>query len=124
VDTDEKKQECFLNGPNDGHAYALEARDFENFQAMVKKAIVLENCRAILERKHKLECLGQQSSNSRPCFDSSSGGPIFLPYAIEFLADASTNWTRIFHPATSDDFVSQQLSDSEQWESECANDLS
>jgi hypothetical protein len=29
VDTDEKKQECFLNGLNDGLAYALEARDFE-----------------------------------------------------------------------------------------------
>jgi hypothetical protein len=28
VDTDEKKQECFLN---DRLAYALEARDFENF---------------------------------------------------------------------------------------------
>jgi hypothetical protein len=31
VDTDEKKQECFLNGLNDGLAYDLEARDFENF---------------------------------------------------------------------------------------------
>jgi hypothetical protein len=31
VDTDEKKQECFLNGLNDGLSYALEARDFENF---------------------------------------------------------------------------------------------
>jgi hypothetical protein len=32
VNTDEKKQECFLNGLNDGLAYALEARDFQNFQ--------------------------------------------------------------------------------------------
>jgi hypothetical protein len=31
VGTDEKKQECFLNGLGDGLAYALEARDFENF---------------------------------------------------------------------------------------------
>jgi hypothetical protein len=31
VGTDEKKQECFLNGLNDELAYALEARDFENF---------------------------------------------------------------------------------------------
>jgi hypothetical protein len=31
VDTDKKKQECFLNGLDDGLAYALEARDFENF---------------------------------------------------------------------------------------------
>jgi hypothetical protein len=34
VDTDVKKQEFFLNGLNDGLAYALEARDFENFQGM------------------------------------------------------------------------------------------
>jgi hypothetical protein len=31
VDTDEKKQECFLNGLDDGLAYALKTRDFENF---------------------------------------------------------------------------------------------
>jgi hypothetical protein len=31
VDTDGKKQECFLNVLNDGLAYALEAPDFENF---------------------------------------------------------------------------------------------
>jgi hypothetical protein len=30
VDTNEKKYDCFLNGLNDGLAYALEARDFEN----------------------------------------------------------------------------------------------
>jgi hypothetical protein len=45
VDTDEKKPECFLNGLNDGLAYALEARDFKNFQGMVNKALVLENRR-------------------------------------------------------------------------------
>jgi hypothetical protein len=44
VDTDEKKQECFLNELEDGLAYALEGRDFENFQTMVDKALVLENC--------------------------------------------------------------------------------
>jgi hypothetical protein len=43
VDTDEEKQECFLKGLNDGLAYALEAREFENFQGMVNKALVLEN---------------------------------------------------------------------------------
>jgi hypothetical protein len=31
VDTDEKKQDWFLNGLNDGLAYALEAHDFINF---------------------------------------------------------------------------------------------
>jgi hypothetical protein len=31
VDTDEEKQDCFLNRLNDGLAYALEARNYENF---------------------------------------------------------------------------------------------
>jgi hypothetical protein len=51
VDTDEKKQEYFLNGLNDELAYALEARDFENFQGMVKKSLVLENYRGVIEHK-------------------------------------------------------------------------
>jgi hypothetical protein len=41
VDVDEEKQNCFLNGFNDGLAYALEACDFENFHGMVNKALVL-----------------------------------------------------------------------------------
>jgi hypothetical protein len=55
VDTDEKKHDYFLNGLNDGLAYALEVRDFEKFQVMVNKALVLENRRGILERKCKHE---------------------------------------------------------------------
>jgi hypothetical protein len=47
------KKECFLNGLNDGLAYAQEARDFENFQGMVNKALVLENRRGMMEHKHK-----------------------------------------------------------------------
>jgi hypothetical protein len=54
VDTDKKKQECFLNGLNDGLAYALEARDFENFQGMVNRTLVLENRRGVIECKHNL----------------------------------------------------------------------
>jgi hypothetical protein len=56
VDTDEKKQECFLSGLDDAHTYVLEARDFENFQTMVDKALVLENRRGILSSKRKHEC--------------------------------------------------------------------
>jgi hypothetical protein len=37
VDTDEKKQECFLNGLNDGLAYELEARDFENRRGAMER---------------------------------------------------------------------------------------
>jgi hypothetical protein len=43
VDTNEKKQDWFLNGLNDGLAYALEDRDFVNFQDMVNKALLLGN---------------------------------------------------------------------------------
>jgi hypothetical protein len=56
VDTYEKKQECFLNSLNDGLAYVLEARHFENFQGMLNKALVLENHRGVMERKCKLVC--------------------------------------------------------------------
>jgi hypothetical protein len=54
VDTDEKKRECFLNGLNDGLAYALVAQDFENFQGVVNKALVLENHRGVMLHKRKL----------------------------------------------------------------------
>jgi hypothetical protein len=55
VDTNEKKQECFLNGLDDRLSYALEACDFENFQTKVGKASVLKNMKGILSRKHKQE---------------------------------------------------------------------
>jgi hypothetical protein len=54
MDTDEKKQDWFLNGLNDGLAYALEARDFINFQDTMDKALVLENRRGIMEWKRKM----------------------------------------------------------------------
>ena len=54
VDTEDKKQFRFINGLNDGMAYALESRDFVNFQALVDKALVLENRRGIMKRKGKL----------------------------------------------------------------------
>jgi hypothetical protein len=49
VDTDEKKQDWFLNGLNDGLTYALKARDFVNFHDVVDKALVLKNQRGIME---------------------------------------------------------------------------
>jgi hypothetical protein len=66
VDTDEKKQYYFLNGLNDGLVYALEAHDFENFEWMVNKALVLENRRGVMERKRKLVHQHQSGSSSRP----------------------------------------------------------
>jgi hypothetical protein len=79
VDTDEKKQECFLNGLNDGLAYALEAWDFENFQGMVNKALVLENHRGIMEHKCKLVHQHRSGSSSSPCVATSSAGHVFHP---------------------------------------------
>jgi hypothetical protein len=84
VDTDEKKQECFLNDLNDGLAYALEAQDFENFQGMVNKALVLENHRGVMEHKCKLVHRHQLRSNSRPCVSISSAGPVFCPAQSQF----------------------------------------
>jgi hypothetical protein len=83
VDTDEKKQECFLNGLNDGLAYALEARDFKNFQGMVNKALVLENHRGVMERKCKLVHQHQPGSSSRSCVATPSAGPMF--YSVQLL---------------------------------------
>jgi hypothetical protein len=66
VDTDEKKQKCFLNCLNDGLAYALEARDIENFQGMVNKALGLGNHRGAMEHNRNLVCQHQPGSSSRP----------------------------------------------------------
>jgi hypothetical protein len=65
VDTDEKKQDWFLNGLNNGLAYALEAHNFDNFQDMVDKALVLENRRGIMKHKRKMQCTGAQGSNKK-----------------------------------------------------------
>jgi hypothetical protein len=77
VDTDEEKQDWFLNGLNDGLAYPLEAHNFEKFQDMVDKALVLENRRAIMECKRKMQRTGDQGSRKKFCDGSSSQGPIF-----------------------------------------------
>jgi hypothetical protein len=79
VDTNEKKHECFLNGLNEGLAYALEARDFENFQGMVNNALVLENHRGMMERKHRLVRQHQPGSSSWPCLATPSAGVLFHP---------------------------------------------
>jgi hypothetical protein len=76
------KQDCFLKGLNDGLAYALEARDFENFQGMVNKAIVLQNRRCVMERKCKLVCQHLSGSSSRPHVATSSARPVFSPIQL------------------------------------------
>jgi hypothetical protein len=73
-----------LNVLNDGLAYALEARDFENFQGMVNKDLVLENRREVMERKQKLVRQHQLSSSSKPQVATSSAGPVFRPAQPQF----------------------------------------
>jgi hypothetical protein len=84
VDTDEKKQDYFLNGLNDGLTYALEAQDLENFQGMVNKALMLENSIGVMERKHKLVHQHQSGSSSRPRVATSSSRPMFHPAQPQF----------------------------------------
>jgi hypothetical protein len=84
VDTDEKKHACFLNGLNDGLAYALEARDYENLQGMVNKALVLENHRGVMEHKCKLVRQHQSGSSSRPRVATTSSRPMFHPAQPQF----------------------------------------
>jgi hypothetical protein len=84
VDTDEKKQECFLNGLNDGLTYALEARDFENIQGMVNKTLVLESHKGVMEHKCKMVRQHQPGNSSRPRVATSSAGPLFHPAQLQF----------------------------------------
>jgi hypothetical protein len=77
VDTDEKKQDWFLNELNDGLAYALEAHNFDNFQDMGDKALVLENRRGIMERKRKMQHTGAPGNNKQFHDGSSSQGHVF-----------------------------------------------
>jgi hypothetical protein len=77
VDTDEKKQDWFLNGLNDGLAYALEAQISKKNQDMVDKALVRENRKGIMECKRKMQCTGAPGNNKKFCDGFSSEGPIF-----------------------------------------------
>jgi hypothetical protein len=43
VNTDEKKQDTFLNGLNDEIQFQLLNTDYGDFQRMVDKAIIIEN---------------------------------------------------------------------------------
>jgi hypothetical protein len=73
-----------LNGLNDALSYALEARDFENFQGIVNKALVLENRRGVMECKRKLVHQHQPDSSSMPRVATPSVGPVFRPAQLLF----------------------------------------
>jgi hypothetical protein len=71
INTDEKKQDMFLNGLNDDIQFQLLNTDYADFQHMVDKAIVVENMIREMEKdgKRKVPFSGQSSgSNVRPRF--------------------------------------------------------
>jgi hypothetical protein len=71
INTDEKKQDVFLNGLNDDIQFQLLNTDYADFQHMVVKAIVVGNKIREMEKdgKRKVPFSGQSSrGNVRPCF--------------------------------------------------------
>jgi hypothetical protein len=71
INTDEKKQDIFLNGLNDDIQFQLLNTHYVNFQHVVDKAIVIENKIKEMEKdgKKKVSLHGQPSrSNVRPRF--------------------------------------------------------
>jgi hypothetical protein len=71
INTDEKKQDVFLNGLNDDIQFQLLNTDYADFQHIVDKAIVIENKIKEMEKdgKRKVSFSGQSSGSIvRPCF--------------------------------------------------------
>jgi hypothetical protein len=71
INTDEKKQDVFLNGLNDDIQFQLLNTDYAYFQHMIDMAIVIENKIKEMEKdgKRKVSFSGQSSgSNVRPRF--------------------------------------------------------
>jgi hypothetical protein len=92
INTDEKKQDVFLNGLNDDIQFQLLNTDYDDFQHMVDKAIVVENNIKEMEKdgKRKVPFSGQSSgSNVRPRF--SQPNQFFQATADESHADADAN---------------------------------
>jgi hypothetical protein len=71
INTDEKKQDMFLEGLNDDIQFQLLNTDYTDFQHMVNKAIVIESKLKEIEKdgKRKIPFPGQSfGSNVRPRF--------------------------------------------------------
>jgi hypothetical protein len=71
INTDEKKQDVFLNGLNDDIQFQLLNTDYDDFQHMVDKAVVIEYKIREMEKdgKRKVPFSGQSSgSDVRPRF--------------------------------------------------------
>jgi hypothetical protein len=72
VNTDAKRQECFLDGLIGPLNYHLHSHRFPNFQMLLNKAIGSENkCKELCETKRKFRSQGQSSNNTHPRYNSS-----------------------------------------------------
>jgi hypothetical protein len=71
VNTDEKKQDMFLKGLNDEIQFQLLNTDYQDFQHLVDKAVIIENKIKEMENNGKCKIVfpGQQSGgHTRPHF--------------------------------------------------------
>jgi hypothetical protein len=85
INTDEKKQDAFLNGLNDDIQFQLLNTDYADFQHMVDKAIVIKNKIREMEKdgKRKVPFSGHSyGSNVRPHFT----------YHNQFFKPLQMNW--------------------------------
>jgi hypothetical protein len=92
INTDEKKQDMFLEGLNDDIQFQLLNTDYVDFHHIIDKAIVIEGKLKEMEKdgKRKMPFLGQSSgSNVTPCF--SQPNQFFQATADEPNADTDAH---------------------------------
>jgi hypothetical protein len=88
INTNEKKQDMFLNGLNDDIKFQLLNTDYADFQHVVDKAIVIENKIKEMEKdgKRKVSFHGQSlGSNVRPRFSQPN----------QFFKSPQMNWPQM-----------------------------
>jgi hypothetical protein len=78
VNTDEKKQDCFLEGLNSGLNYSLSVCEYASFQKLVDRAFILEKKEQNINEERKRMMPGQSSgSNVRPRFNPPPLGQVY-----------------------------------------------
>jgi hypothetical protein len=109
VDTNEKKQDCFLNGLNDGLAYALEARDFVNFQDMVDKALALKTEGELWNERERCSTLDHKEAtlNSMLVHHHKAMCP---SWAVEWTAKSASCKSRISNSSATDSALQLPIS--------------
>jgi hypothetical protein len=110
VNTDEKKQDAFMNGLNDEIQFQLLNTDYEDFQRMVDKAINVENKLKEMERhgKQKMSFQGQSlGGNTRPRLQA---WPLLQSTADDLPTDVGTT-SSVSNAATQPPDAAAEFSD-------------